>query len=452
MRLTKVLQGFCCLLALLSSFSPAFSQEERAARPLFVVWDERGKYGFIDGAGRVVIKPQFDAALPFTEGLAAVSLDSKWGFIDSSGRVVVPLSYYAASPFSDGVAAVTIKEGEARSCGYIDRAGQFVIKPQNRFVCREFNEGFAQIGVYSEQWHETLAGYINKLGEQALGGPFVRADPFSEGLARVIAYQTSVFINAQGETVINLKGYAGNDTFGDEYEPVGSFSEGLAEVGIKSPFRAGYYRYGYVNKRGQVVFKLPESIRGVSAFRQGRALIFQEKTERVRFDVGGGEVITQNVDVSAYGYIDKTGRVVIAARFSDAEDFSDGLAAVKTGKPQPSNRRDLKGSAAEASFRDDAGSWSCINPYGRVVINRCGEPLSDKELNERFPRFGTGFGKGFTGGLFFSKTYAGGNRAGQERKPLYGYMNKSGRYVWIQPHGKNVTPPVWWLDNYRTGR
>ncbi|HKS28339.1 MAG TPA: WG repeat-containing protein [Pyrinomonadaceae bacterium] len=413
------------------------------------MWDERGKYGFIDAGGRVVIKPHFDAALPFTEGLAAVSLDKKWGFIDSSGRVVVPLGYYGASPFSDGVAAVYIKDGESRPCGYIDHSGQFVIKPQNKFTCTAFNEGFAQIDVYSDQWHETFDGYVNKRGEQALGGPFVRADAFSEGLALVVPYETSVFINSQAETVINLKGYAGNDTLADEYEPVGSFSEGLAEVGIKSTFRAGYYRYGYVNKEGRVVFKLPESIRRVSAFRQGRALVFQEKTEKVRVEMGDGEVITMNADVSSYGYIDKTGRLVIPARFSDAEDFSDGLAAVKTGKPQPSNRRDLKGSAAESYFKDDEGSWNCINLAGSIVIKRCGEPLPDKELTERFPKFGASFGRGFTGGLFFSKTYVGGNRPGEERRAVYGYMNRSGRYVWIQPYGKNVTPPVWWLDNYR---
>src|SRR5918999_477356 len=76
---------------------------------LFLVWDERGKYGFIDGSGRVRIRPQFDGALPFTEGLAAVRLGDKWGFIDPSGKVVIPLSYYGVSPFSDGLAAVTIE-------------------------------------------------------------------------------------------------------------------------------------------------------------------------------------------------------------------------------------------------------------------------------------------------------------------------------------------------------
>lgn len=413
------------------------------------MWDERGKYGFIDAGGRVVIRPQFDGALPFTEGLAAVSIGKRWGFIDSSGRVVVPLSYYGVSPFSDGVAAVTVADGEARRCGYIDHAGQFVIKPQNKFTCKDFNEGFALVGVYDERAGEHFDGYIDKKGELAIGGQYVRADPFSEGLAMVVSWSNSVFINKQSETVINLKGYVDNDAPGDEYVPTGAFSEGLAMVGIKSPTQYGYYRYGFVDKKGRVVFKLPERFRAEGAFQNGRALIFQEKTKRVRVNMGNGEIITQGVDVSAYGYIDKAGRVVIATRFSEAEDFSDGLAAVNTGEPQPTNRRDLAGSAAEPYFRGDDGRWICIDTLGRVVIKRCGEPLSHKELTERFTQFGKSFGKGFMNGLFFSKTYVGGNRAGEERKAVYGYMNKSGKYVWIQPIGKNAVPPVWWRDNYR---
>ena len=437
----------CIALVLLSSLTQALGQQSNS-QSLFLIWDERGKYGFIDGTGRVRIKPQFDGALPFTEGLAAVSLDKKWGFIDSNGKVVVPLSYYAVSHFSDGVAAVTIKDGNSLPCGYIDHSGQYVIKPQNKFPCRDFNEGFALVGVYDETAGEDFDGYMDKEGKLAIGGQYVRADPFSEGLAMVIDWEKTFFINSRGETVIDLKGYAGRDTFSDEYEPVGSFNEGLAEVGIKIVSRYGYSRFGFVNKQGKVVFELPEKIRAMGPFQDGRALIFEEKTERVRYRLGK-EVIEQGVDVSAYGYIDKTGRVVISTRFSHAENFSDELAVVKTGKPQPSDSRDVRGSAAESYFDDDDGSWVCINRAGQIVIKKCGEPLAREELAERFSEFGKGFGKGFVNGLFFNKVSVGGNVAGQERKTVYGYMNKSGKYVWIQPYGEGVVQPKWLRNSYR---
>lgn len=436
----KVSLMTCASLLLLTSFTHARAQQGNS--PRFLIWDERGKYGFIDAQGSVVIKPQFDGALPFTEGLAAVSINRKWGFIDTSGKVVVPLSYFAVAHFADGVAAVTIEDGTSRPCGYIDHAGRFVIKPRMKFVCRDFKEGFALVDVYDESAGESFDGYMNKKGELAIGGGYVRADPFSEGLALVVSWSNSVFINAEGQTVIDLKGYGGRDTLSDEYEPSGPFSEGLAEVGIKTASRYGYSRFGFVNKKGKVVFELPDKFRAEGPFQNGRAVVFEEKTRRVTYVIDG-ERITQGVDVSAYGYVDKSGRVVIPTRFSEAEDFSDGLALVKTGNLRPTDRRDLVGSAAEPYFDGDDGNWLCIDTSGRVVIKRCGEPLSHKELTERFPEFGEAFGKGFIDGLFFSKTYVEG-----EKTPLYGYINKSGKYVWIQPHGPNVTPPKWWRENY----
>ncbi len=65
------------------------------------------KIGFANINGEVVIKPKFTAALPFSEGLAAFCEDcilvkqgehqswqkGKWGFIDKSGNIVIPAKY-----------------------------------------------------------------------------------------------------------------------------------------------------------------------------------------------------------------------------------------------------------------------------------------------------------------------------------------------------------------------
>lgn len=349
-----------CWLVLSCCGAPCLAQQG-GATDLFTVWDERGRYGFIDGSGRVRIRPQFDGALPFTEGLAAVSIGDKWGFIDPSGKIVIPPSYYAASPFSDGLAAVTIETGgKTRPCGYIDRAGQFVIKPQSEFSCHDFSEGLAPVCAKSPSWD------------------FCR-------------------------------------------------------------------RYGFINTQGKVAFMLPEGVRVEGDFKDGRALVLQERNEEVKAELADGEVITTSVRVSAHGYVDGAGDAVIPARFSDARDFSEGLAVVSAGKPRPADRRDIAGSAAESFFEEGReGSWFCINPAGEVVINKCGAPLSREEVSKRFPKFGKGFGRGFVNGLFFNKIYVGARRTQAGRKAVYGYMDREGKYVWTQLHGKNVTPP--WSD------
>ncbi len=59
---------------------------------LFLI-KERGKYGYIDRTGRVVIPPQFVDAGNFSEGLAGVQLSKeghKHGYIDTSGKMVIP--------------------------------------------------------------------------------------------------------------------------------------------------------------------------------------------------------------------------------------------------------------------------------------------------------------------------------------------------------------------------
>ncbi|HEV2668337.1 MAG TPA: WG repeat-containing protein, partial [Blastocatellia bacterium] len=43
---------------------------------------QNGKWFYINRAGEIAIKPAFDDAHAFSDGLAAVQIGSKWGYID----------------------------------------------------------------------------------------------------------------------------------------------------------------------------------------------------------------------------------------------------------------------------------------------------------------------------------------------------------------------------------
>ena len=61
-------------------------------RPLYKV-SSKGKYGYIDKTGRLVILCKYDRAFNFHEGLALVIKSRKCGYIDKTGREVAPFIY-----------------------------------------------------------------------------------------------------------------------------------------------------------------------------------------------------------------------------------------------------------------------------------------------------------------------------------------------------------------------
>lgn len=110
----------------------------------------------------------------------------------------------------------------------------------------------------------------------------------------------------------------------EDYVSVGRFSEGLATVGKGDA--DGNMKYGYIDKTGKVV--IPLEYDEASAFSEGLACV-------MKVDADGNR---------KYGYIDKTGNVVIPMKYWLADSFSEGLAEVKESESSPYQYIDKKGS------------------------------------------------------------------------------------------------------------
>jgi hypothetical protein len=161
-----------------------------------------------------------------------------------------------------------------------------------------------------------------------------------------------------------------------QFDDAASFSEGLARVGTGKPKDPGYGyknidKYGYIDKTGKLVipFQFPQA----GDFSEGLAWI--------GVDADG------NGSVDTYGYIDRTGKTVIPARFDKAGSFSNGLAPVEIN-----------------------AKWGYIDKQGQVIIS---------------PRFDAA--NEFSEGLAV---------VGQDTQnpdypyqSKYGYINKKGRLV-----------------------
>lgn len=71
-------------------------------------------YGFMNKQGKVVIKPQYEEAQDFSEGLAMVSTKDKILYIDKTGKAILSFNQndvYRANSFKDGMAEVWVYSG-----------------------------------------------------------------------------------------------------------------------------------------------------------------------------------------------------------------------------------------------------------------------------------------------------------------------------------------------------
>jgi hypothetical protein len=67
---------------------------------------ELGRHGFINQTGQYHIVPQFARARNFSQGLAAVVYNTKWAFVDRSGKCAITPLYDDCQDFSGGLAGV----------------------------------------------------------------------------------------------------------------------------------------------------------------------------------------------------------------------------------------------------------------------------------------------------------------------------------------------------------
>ena len=173
-------------------------------------------------------------------------------FIDKTGRQAFPSQFRLACSFSEGLAAVMSDD----KWGFIDKTGQMVIPPQFDFV-GSFSEGLAVARI-----NNIGTGFIDKSGKYVIPPIFSEADDFSEGLAAVKVNDTWLFIGKMDkrENVISLKDILSNNPLlkvdADimllfaanklDLDEAQSFHEGLAAVMIDG-------KWGFMDKTGKIV-------------------------------------------------------------------------------------------------------------------------------------------------------------------------------------------------------
>ena len=325
--------------------------------------------------------------------------------------------------------------------GFIDKTGKIVIDfdrlPAEALV-GNFSEGFAAICFANKppSLYSFHCGFIDETGRIAIPPRFVLSSQFSEGLAWVRTESLVGFIDQSGKVVIELpdsfsigfrEGLAAVTTrtgsgFIDKtgrfintkrYDQVESFSDGLAAVADGLWKEA---KYGFINKSGEVVIPL----------RFDPLLGQMESMSLSRFTEGLAPVMFGNL----YGYIDHKGNTVIPAIFRDAGQFAEGLASVtKTdGQKGYIDKAGLfvvkLASGTGGQFKEGLATLT-VQINGRTkmgYIDRTGKTIIE-------PRFDAAFD--FIDGIaevhFTEKVTS---AAGPVTQNVHAYIDKGGRFVW----------------------
>lgn len=224
-------------------------------------------WGYINTAGKLVVRGQYDWSGSFSEGLARVNLGDRWGYIDRAGKAITPLKFEKAWDFSDRMAQVQL----GGKWGYIDGGGRLAIAPQFE-ESQPFNDGLARVKVNG------LWGFIDRSGEIVIAPQFDSAQDFSEHWAAVAKGGKSYYIDRSGKTVLDAPFYG-----------VGPFRNGVAL------FRDGD-KVGLIDKTGKVLVEMQSA---------SLEMVSEELIRVIVRDQGGGYGSPKGM-----GYIDYGGRYV----------------------------------------------------------------------------------------------------------------------------------------------
>lgn len=168
-----------------------------------------GLYGYKQ-QGKIIIEAQFvQAAKEFSEGLAAVEIvkpnmlsTHNWGYINREGEFVIKPQFYYAQNFSENVAVVNTLDGWR----FINKHGEFTIIDTPAERLDDFHNGLAPYMIARNSWARTpeLWGFINKEGSIIVEPIYTKVFSFEKGFALVKTfnrYGNYVYVNMWGEEI-----------------------------------------------------------------------------------------------------------------------------------------------------------------------------------------------------------------------------------------------------------
>ncbi|KGX83522.1 WG repeat-containing protein, partial [Pontibacillus marinus] len=272
--------------------------------------------------------------------------------------------------------------------GYINKKGSFEIEPQYE-LAHDFQEnGLAIVQVHNKN------GVINTKGEYVVKPDYDYITQYSEGRATVH--------NEKGVWVIDEKG---NILTSQPFDFISSYQQGRA-LYQETNEENNNVLYGYLDRDGGIL--IPAQYQSATDFQDGVAVV---QTQEGQYQLiardtsilykypyeyvgqyGQGMLAYQEEGDPKYGFIDKSGKVIIPPSFDAVQPFSEGRAVIN-------------------KIEDYLYSYGLIDQKGNIIlepthsdISRLGEKriAVGKAIKEEQPYLGVRYAIADLNGNFLS--------------------------------------------------
>jgi len=269
--------------------------------------DYTTKYGVVNTKGEIILQPDYGYLGNVRNGMILFSdyttdYATKYGYINIKGETVIEPQFDYAYDFSENMAVVGIYDTETyeTNYGYINLNGDLVVDYQ--FSSAEsFSEGFAIVQKKFD--YNVMMTYIDKNGK-TFQSWYELVLPFKDKSAIALKYDKFVLVDQTGKETDNIEII--KQRLAEDYV----FTDGLTKIS-KSVTNYGEPNTVLVNDQGKIISEWYVSIGEFS----------DEGLAAVELDL--------NYDYyNEFGYINKSGKLVIDIQYSYAEKFKNGNAIV----------------------------------------------------------------------------------------------------------------------------
>ncbi|WP_439879779.1 WG repeat-containing protein [Pontibacter sp. MBLB2868] len=250
--------------------NPAFYKENRDKIKLkmakLIPYKRQKLWGYADSTGVIRVAPKYQHAEPIYAGVARVMLNNLYGLVNDKGKEVLAPQFDKIEKF-DGQLATVVLNGKQ---GVINKGGEIIVP-----------------AIYSSAL--PLRDAYNKLTNYVVVYNYERIVPDLPGVTHEAYKQVYGLFDAAGKEIRPLM-YSGIRAIGD----------GVVRISIGKTF-------SYIDDKGETIIK--EVTYFADKQQDGVAVVHDEGRK--------------------YGYMDRTGKLIIPILYEAAFDFENGFAAAK---------------------------------------------------------------------------------------------------------------------------